>query len=374
MMTLRERILTVYRGETPDVVPFMLDLSHWFYQKNRLPWDISKAYEQPEYALIDYHTQVGAGFYVPNLGSFYSAAYADDVQAETLKDERGPRPEISWRLTTPLGGIERRRVWKPESYSWAISRWGITTEQDLRVLGYALGSRTFAPRWEKYHAWDDYVGDTGIVCLLPGYSAVGYLMHYWMGVERLMYAMADWPETVHAVVEQINGNNLQMIDLLATAPGDVAIMGDNFSSDMQPPHFFAEWSRAYYAEAIRRLHAAGKKVAVHIDGKLRGAIAMLREVGMDCVDAVTPTPMGDLTPAECRDEAGPDCILSGGVSPDLWYDYVPEETFVAAVKEWLDLKRRSPRLIANAGDQVPPGAAEERITLMRELVEEYGRY
>jgi len=27
-MTTRERILAVYRGQTPDVVPFMLDLSH----------------------------------------------------------------------------------------------------------------------------------------------------------------------------------------------------------------------------------------------------------------------------------------------------------------------------------------------------------
>lgn len=373
-MTLRERILAVYRGETPDVVPFMLDLSHWFYQKNRLPWDLSKTYEQPEYALIDYHKQVGAGFYVPNMGSFYNAPYGPDVQTETTKDESGPEPEITWRIATPLGTIERRRIWEPGSYSWAISRWGVQSEQDMKVLGYALGSRTFSPRWDKYQAWDDYVGDQGIVYLLPGYSAIGYLMHYWMGVEGLMYAMADWPETVRYVVDQINENNLQMIDMLAAAPGDVVLLGDNFSSDMQPPHFFAEWSRPYYAEAIERLHRAGKKVAVHIDGKLRGAIGMLCEVGMDCVDAVTPTPMGDLSPAECRDEAGPDCILSGGISPDIWYTRVPEEVFVAKVKEWLDLKRRSPRLIANAGDQVPPGAAEERFTIMRDLVEEFGRY
>ena len=48
--------------------------------------------------------------------------------------------------------------------------------------------------------------------------------------------------------------------------------------------------------------------------------------------------------------------------------------FVAKIREWLALRRRSPRLIANAGDQVPPGAAEERIALMRDLVEEEGRY
>jgi len=373
-MTLRDRILAVYRGETPDVAPFMLDLSHWFYHRNRLPWDLTVAYEEPEYALIDYHKQVGAGFYMPNLGAFYGAAYGDDVQSEMYKTERNSEPEIVWRHTTPLGSIERRRVWEPGSYSWAISRWGVESEQDLKVLGYALGSRAFTPRWDRFQAWDEYVGDGGVVYLSAGYSAIGHLMHYWMGVENLMYATMDCPDVLHAVVEQINESNLRMIDLLAASPAPIVIMGDNFSSDLQPPRFFAKWSRPYFTEAIRRLHAAGKYVPVHIDGKLRGSITMLREVGMDCVDAVTPPPMGDLTPAECRAEAGPDIILSGGVSPDLWYDYVPEESFVAAVKEWLAIKRISPRLIANAGDQVPPGAAENRITLMRDLVDTYGRY
>ena len=84
-MTMRERILAVYRGETPDVVPYMLDLSHWFYHKNRIPWDLSVAYDKPEYELIAYHKQAGAGFYMPNLGAFYSAPYGDDVQSEVRK-------------------------------------------------------------------------------------------------------------------------------------------------------------------------------------------------------------------------------------------------------------------------------------------------
>ena len=151
-------------------------------------------------------------------------------------------------------------------------------------------------------------------------------------------------------------------------------MGDNFSSDLQPPAFFNQWSRAYYAEAIRRLHAAGKYVAVHVDGRLRGAIGMFRAIGADCIDAVTPLPTGDLSPAECRAEAGPDLILSGGVPPAVWLPNVDVHAFEKTVIDWLALKQQSPRLIANAGDQVPPGAPEERITLMRDLVEEYGRY
>ena len=58
-MTMRERILAVYKGETPDVVPYMLDLSHYFYHKHHKPWDLSKSYDEPEYDLIDYHKKMG---------------------------------------------------------------------------------------------------------------------------------------------------------------------------------------------------------------------------------------------------------------------------------------------------------------------------
>jgi uroporphyrinogen-III decarboxylase len=220
----------------------------------------------------------------------------------------------------------------------------------------------------------DEVGDMGVVYLSAGYSAMGHILNYWLGVSGTVYAAADWPATLREVVDQINDNNLKLIDLLATSPAEIIIMGDNFSSDLQPPRFFARWSRPYYAEAIRRLHAAGKCVAIHIDGKLHGAIGMIREAGADCGDAITPTPMGDLSPLECREEAGPGFILSGGVPPTLWLPEVPRAVFEKSVRDWLELKRYGPRFIANAGDQVPPHAAEDRIEVMRELVERYGRY
>jgi len=372
--TYRDRILAVYRGDTPDVVPYMLDLSHWFYQKHHLPWDLSRAYEEPETELIDYHKQMGVGFYLPNLGSFYSVTFPSDVEVETIKRETEGPPEITWRFGTPLGQIERRRRWEEQTYAWGISRWGILSENDLRVFGQAMSRRSFAPKWDRYRAWADEVGDQGVVYISPGYSAMGYLLHYWMGVESVAYALADYPQTLAEVVEAVNANNLELIDLLAQSPAEIVVMGDNFSSDVQPPGFFRKWSAPYYEEAVRRLHAAGKFVAVHIDGRLKGALGMIRETGADCGDAITPTPLGDLTPGECREEAGPDFILSGGVSPDLWLSNVPLETFRAKVLEWLKRRRRSPRLIANAGDQVPPGADEDRIRVMRDLVEEYGRY
>ncbi len=373
-MTPRDRILAVYRGDTPDVVPYMLDLSHWFYHKHRLPWDLSQAYEQPETDLINFHRQAGAGFYLPNLGSFFSVAFPTDVQVEVCKQEVSGVPEIVWRIRTPSGEIERRRRWEEQTYAWGISRWGIRNEQDLRVFGEAMSRRSFSPKWDNYRAWVEAVGENGVVYLPAGYSAMGHLLHYWMGVEGVAYALVDYPQALREVVDAVNTNNLQLIELLAQSLAEIVIMGDNFSGDVQPTAFFRKWSAAYYEQAIRRLHEADKFVAVHIDGRLRGPLRMIRDTGADCADAVTPTPFGDLTPLQCREESGPDFILSGGVSPDLWLPSVPLEVFRQKVIEWLDLRRHSPRLIANAGDQVPPGADEDRIKIMADLVEKHGRY
>lgn len=371
-MTHKERIEAVYRGETPDQVPFMLDLSHWFYHKHNFPWDLSKSYDKPEYDLIDYHKKKDVGFYLPNLGLFFEVTYPDDVKARVSKSE--DNKIITWELETPVGKIKRTRIWEEDSYSWGIKDWGVKTEDDLRVLGYALANRKFKFLPEKYQAWVDYIGNQGVCYVGSGYSGIGQLLGYWMGIEGTTFATVDWPDTVMEVVNKINDNNLLLIDVLANSPAKFICMGDNFSSDIQPPHFFDQWSRKYYTEALARLHDRGKKVAVHVDGMLSGAIKMIKDAGADCIDAVTPTPMGDLTPQQCRDEAGDKLILSGGVSPDLWLPNIETLVFKKAVMEWLELKKQNPCLIANAGDQVPPGAVEDRIEIMRDLVDKYGKY
>ena len=374
-MTLRERILSVYEGETPDVVPYMLDLSHWFYEREKRAWDLSVGYVEPERALIETHRELGVGFYLPNLAAFVSTHDGPGVRTSVERiDSEGRSPSICWRIEAMGGAIERVRTWDPSTYSWGIDDWGIRNERDLAVWHAAMTGRRFVPHWDRWHAWNDCVGDTGVVYIPGGYSAIGQLLNLWMGVEETIFAVNDSPDLLHGVVDEVNRNNLEFVDLLCQSPAEVVVMSDNISSDVQPPSFFEEWSRAYYTEAVRRLHGAGKYVAIHIDGRLKGALAMVRETGADAADAVTPKPMGDLTAEECRMEAGPDFILSGGVSPDLWLPGAPLERFVAAVTRWLALRESGPRLIANAGDQVPPGADPDRILLMRTLVEEGGRY
>ena len=145
MMTPRERILAVYNGQTPDRVPYMLDLSHYYLHKFQLPWDLCNGYPKPDTGLMDFTKKMGAAFYCPQQTHFWDAKLGDDVKSFAETRVVDGVPEIVWRFDTPIGSIERIRVWEPGSYSWAIKKWGVTDEKDLEVLAYAMSSRRFTP-------------------------------------------------------------------------------------------------------------------------------------------------------------------------------------------------------------------------------------
>jgi hypothetical protein len=76
------------------------------------------------------------------------------------------------------------------TYSWQIERWSFDDERGLRVFREAMSQRRLEPHWEKHQAWNNYVGDTGVVYLPVGYSGMGYLLNQWMGIEGVSYARA----------------------------------------------------------------------------------------------------------------------------------------------------------------------------------------
>ena len=183
-MTQRERILSVYRGETPECVPFMLDLSHWFYQKFRKPWDLSVAYEEPEYELIDYHKRSSARGSICLTSRRCTAAAIRTMCARRFgRRVLTGTPRLSGDTILPSAASSGGGYGKSRTTRGGIRDWGLKSEDDLKVLAYAMSRREFAPRWDQYQAWVDYIGDIGVAYIGAGYSGIGYLLNYWMGIE-----------------------------------------------------------------------------------------------------------------------------------------------------------------------------------------------
>jgi hypothetical protein len=60
------------------------------------------------------------------------------------------------------------------------------------------------------------------------------------------------------------------------------------------PGLFEQYFMPVYAEQARALHAHGKLMAVHMDGRLKPLAKLIGRTEIDIVEAFHPPPMGDL--------------------------------------------------------------------------------
>ena len=367
-MTERERLLKVLKGETPDRVPWFADLGHWFRAESGQQWDLFKISNCTK-EIADLHREVKAGWYV-EVGSLHEEKYEDGVFRE--KEIIGDR--AIERFITPLGDIYMERKWSPVSFSWDVTKHMVKNMNDLEILLYAINRKKILPKYETWEDMEQIGGDIGIGFPSLGYTGLGSLMSYYMGVQNTIYALFEEPEIMKQYIETYNKKHLELVDLYCKSPAPHVFFTDNLSSDVQPPDIFREYSFNHYKAIAEHLHEAGKTVSTHIDGMLNGIIGVTAEAGIDIADACTPKPTGDLTPIEMRKQAGNNIILMGGISPTMWLPDTSEKDFITHVREWLDLRKINSRLVQSAGDQVPPGTEIKRINLVYDIVEEYGRY
>ena len=363
-MTPRERLLTVYTGGRPDRVPALADLSYWHAGNGGgkfIPGKTDGANRDKVAALLALHRRTGAAIHV-NLGSFYR-----EIPGPGVNVASGIRGEHYFhRLETPVGTVEEIREWSPVTYSWPIIHHMIQGVEDLKVVRYAFERISYAADWDLLREADAQVGDLGLPLVQVPYSGMGFLMSRYAGIELTVMLSIDAPDELKETLAVINAAHAKICRLMAEGPSQVMVHSDNLSADVQSPPWVLQHSGAHYRRMAAIAHEYGKPIVTHIDGRLRGLLRTTADLGFDGADAVTPAPWGDLTPAECRAEAGPRYVLSGGVPPGSFNSHVPLEVFDAQVEAWLALRHQSPALIIAPGDQLPPDGDLDRVTRMVE--------
>ncbi|MEI6420698.1 MAG: hypothetical protein WCP55_00645 [Lentisphaerota bacterium] len=153
-MNMRERIATVYQGKTPDRVPLMLDLSHWYKKNHNIPFNLT-GFKKVDMGLVELHRQVGAGAYC-EMGGFYTLVSAEPaVKLETGTDNG----VFTTRITTPLGSLHEERVFNPDSYSYGIRKHLLESTDDFPIVEFMMERLQCRPNWELFHAWQTALGE-----------------------------------------------------------------------------------------------------------------------------------------------------------------------------------------------------------------------
>jgi uroporphyrinogen-III decarboxylase len=205
---------------------------------------------------------------------------------------------------------------------------------------------------ETYRAMPkDVVDDVAVFVGLSGaFSQVGFLI----GMQNLMVALLDEPESVHRAIRRRQQAALRQAREICGAGARFIWIGEGMaSSSLLSPAMYAEFVLPYEQELADEIRRLGAQSLLHICGNTTPALAEIARSRVDGVDVDSPTDW----PAAVSVQGSVLCV-KGNINPMLFLPGKSDE-LAAACQAACREARRAKGFILSTGCLVPRDSAQE---------------
>ena len=273
-------------------------------------------------------------------------------------------------LVTPLGELQEVSMMAADGSSAKIEHY-VKKIEDLDIIKYAVVNTKIIPRYDIVERELKEIGELGVGDIVLQRSPFGKLVHELMGMETLVYAMADYPEKIDEFLKFQEVYDLEMVKLAANAPAKIVILSDHSDENLIAPPYYRKYCIPFYQKVCALLHAKGKKVSSHLDGNFKGYFPYLQETGFDLMDGCTPYPMNNYRPEELAAALGKDQYAYCGIPCTLFVQNLKEEVILDNARSIINALKG--KLILNIGDIMPANGKIELLLKVSELVDEINK-
>jgi hypothetical protein len=293
------------------------------------------------------------------------------IEHPGVKVHQQPLNETDTRITieTPVGkqiAVHRRSI---NNAGTIHLKWEVETEEELKVATWREENATWEWDQEQFDRSQREVGDLGAPAMYMPRMNIQCLYIEKMSVERGIFALYDWPDTVKAFFRGLEECHQRQIDVINESPINIVNFGENVHSATLSPDLFLEYHMPAGQRRCERLHDAGKFVFSHWDGDCGPLLRYARETGLDGIEAITPYPQGDVTLEQIKEGLGDEMFLLDGI-PAIYFDETfSEEVLAECVHRLIELF--APRLVLGISDELSSTGDIERIRLVGRIVDEY---
>lgn len=295
------------------------------------------------------------------------------IEHESVRTSERDLDETDTKIVidTPVGrqiAVHRR---SPRSSYLFHVKWEVESEEELRVAAWREENCSWEWDQERFDDLRKELGDLGAPVIYMPRMNVQSLYIEKMGVEKGVFAIHDWQDTVEAYFRALHECHERLIDLINESPIEMINFGENIHAGTLSPPLFEKYHLPECRHRCDRLHAAGKFVYSHWDGDCGPLLPHARETGLDGIEAITPKPQGDVTIEEIKEALGDRIYLIDGI-PAVYFDTTfPEEVLIECAERIINLF--APRLVLGISDEISSTGDIERIRIVGSIVERYNR-
>ena len=343
-MNVRERIEAFWAGGRPDQIPYTIYWNEWRHTADDPGWT-------PLYA---------AGLGV----TWYLRSFAPTVRGVEVLDERyeeAGKPMRHQVRRTPVGEIHA--TWES---GWN-KKYFLETPADYRVMTYVVEHTEFAPCYDAYRAQAEALPPWGIAIPELWRTPLQQILVDFAGLENFCRHLVECEEEVRRLYAALRGNFRRIVELVAAGPGRYLSNLENFTADTLGPRRYEEFLLPVYTECFPILHAAGKIIGCHYDGRLASCRRQIAGAPIDLIESLTPPPEGDLTLAQAR-AAWPDKLFWSNLNVGC-YALPPAELREHVLRRVAEAAPDGRRLAFEVSEQYPANWREALPVVLEALRE-----
>jgi len=336
-MNGRERILAAFHGEQPDVVPFAPNIYQWFYVNHRqgaLPAELAHA-EHP-FDVLDY---LGADILVRwdaqgltrkifSVGEFleeWGGETAWDREMVTAFNIYPPhRTKRNLSFVTPYGALTNTWRFSEDAVADFETKHWWTDWDEYEAIRFMLEASDYALEKDSFDQLVDRVGSRGIMMVNITESPLKTL--FWLaGNQNASLFMLDHPQEMKELAQIHEERALAYLESIVDhSAAEVFISHDNLDAMFYAPYFFEDYCKSFFTRAAEIIHSREKIFVVHACGRTKGLLPAVGEAKIDCLEGVTPPPLGDVQLGEVRELVGYERFtVNGGM--DAFYQEITED-------------------------------------------------
>ena len=347
-MNIKERILTALNWGEPDRVP--LTVYDWMLPRGTTERKLRES---------------GVGL-ITRLPAH--RVEHREVEWITREHQEHGQKLVRRTLRTPVG-----EVWQTleAEGAYGTSNWikehFIKEPKDYRVMEFYVRDARYRDNFPDIREAQRRMGDDGIVLVRVAKAPIQEMLYQMMGLERFAFdyhERRDLFDSLHAAMVNRYG---ELYDLAAGSPAEIIQLADNITSDVVGKERFRNYLMPEYKRLMERLAGAGKKLAVHMDGRLRSLKEEIAAAEFDILEAMTPAPMGDVSVREARQ-----------VWPDkaLWINFTSSmhiaspEAIEAHTRELLEEAGGKRGFAISITEDAPVEALERSLTVISRVLQE----
>jgi hypothetical protein len=228
----------------------------------------------------------------------------------------------------------------------------------------------YSPAYENFHHEQDRLRDDGVVIGNLGYTPLQHMLIFYMGPQRFAEDMVDRPDLFFELYETMTEKHREQYAIAAESPAEFFEYGDNVTCEMVGAARFERYVAPRYDEFAEMLHARGKRLGSHLDGKMVGLKDQVAATKLDFIEAFAPYPDGDLPLAEAR-AAWPDKVI--------WINY-PSATHLgteaqveAATRQLIRDVAPGDRFLVGITENIPDTHWQTSMTVISRVLREEGQ-